>query len=131
MESNSKSHEIPQTKQTLRGRLVRRMEFDGIEIHRWNLNLKELEWNLIMRSVCRNSILSLKPRNDDFLKIVEFNGIQRIPSNSFREPSITKEFVIPIPSTSFKFREPNGPLVICLLFRYFHAFLFYDYFCCN
>ncbi|KAJ9535247.1 hypothetical protein OSB04_un001661 [Centaurea solstitialis] len=34
-----------------------------------NLTLKELEWSLTTRLVGRNSIHSLKPRNDEFLKL--------------------------------------------------------------
>jgi len=70
------------------------------------------------RLVGRNSIPSLKPMNDEFLKIVEFSGIQMIQSSSFRKPNITKEFgqrnlsfqFHQIPSNSFQFREPN---IIC------------------
>ena len=63
--------------------LVCRMEFDVIDIHRRNLT---------MSLVDRNSIPSLKTRNDKFLKLWEFYEIQRILSFSFIEPNITKEF---------------------------------------
>ena len=59
----------PLTKWTLRGHLVRRLEFYGIGIHQRNLTMKELEWNLTTRLIGRNSIPSPKPRNGEFLKL--------------------------------------------------------------
>ena len=55
-------HQIPlnSTNQTtLRACLVRIMEFDGIGIHRRNLTLNELEWNLTTHLVGRNSLLHI------------------------------------------------------------------------
>ena len=61
----------------LRGHLVHGMKFDGIGIHPMNLTLKESEWNLTTHLVGRNSISSLKPGHDEFLKLwnsMEFKG---------------------------------------------------------
>ena len=59
------------------------MEFDGIGIHRRNLTLEELDLKLTTRLVGRNSIPSLKPRNDEFLKLwnsMEFKGFHQVHS---------------------------------------------------
>ncbi|KAJ9546461.1 hypothetical protein OSB04_019004 [Centaurea solstitialis] len=54
---------------TFRRCLVCSLEFGGIGIHRKNLTLKKFKRNLTMHFVGRNSIPSLKPRNDEFLEL--------------------------------------------------------------